>query len=122
MHLFRMFAGLPFDNMLENFAKVYNAVFIREIAGQHKYQLMEIQHIEKWELDDFQVCFRHNFSNNTSRQVNYLNSSKYIDFVKGVTTFIKRVDMENQTDFDLHGHHNLDKKKDAVYLKRDKTL
>ena len=67
-----------------------------------KYHLTEILQVEKWELNDFQVCFRHNFSNNTSRHVNYLNSSKFIAFLKEVTSHIKRADMEQQKDLDLH--------------------
>ena len=94
---------MPFDSCLSNFSKVYNDVFVKEVSNvQFKYQLMELQLIERWEADDFHPVFRHNFINNTSRQANYLSSSRYIAFIKDAILEVKRLDFESGEDLELH--------------------
>jgi hypothetical protein len=51
--------------------------------------------------------------------VNYLNSSKFIAFLKEVTSHIKRADMEQQTDFDLHKTEN---EKDLIENENDEAV
>lgn len=43
-----------------------------------------MQVIEQWHVNDFNVVFRHNFSNFTSRQCEYNNSDVFLNFLKTI--------------------------------------
>ena len=97
--LFRIFKDIPLETCLANYAKVYNDVFINEISNvQLKYQLMEVMLVEQWELDSFLVPFRHNFLNQTSRQIDYTRSKEFILCLKQFIAKIKKIDFENGED------------------------
>ena len=100
--LFRLYSDIPFHDCLQSFAKIFNDVFVFEKPGSiQKYFLTEVQVVELMEATEEQegklgethnVPFKFNFANGTSRQVNYLSSDYFNNFLNKAIRQIKKAD------------------------------
>ena len=78
---------MPITKSLNNFAKVYNDVFVREIPSvMAQYALLEIQITELVNMgqkdERFTIPFRYNFANMTSKHCDYIKSPYYIETIR----------------------------------------
>lgn len=96
--LFRMYNELPFQVCMENFAKVYNEVLIKELPSVvTKYALCELQIAELPNLEDcpndpVNIPFKYNFAQGTSKNLNYTRSPEYMEALKVLCQLVKRQD------------------------------
>lgn len=99
--LFRMYNELPFQVTMENFAKVYNEVLIKEVPSiLTKYALCEIQiaelpNLEEAPNDPMNIPFKFNFAEGTTKYLNYTNSVEYMNNLKILCEIVKRQDSSN---------------------------
>lgn len=108
IELFKEYNNLPIAKSLNNFAKVYNDVFVREIPSVlASYQLLEIQIAEITNLrqkdERFSIPFRYNFAHMTTKHCDYINSSHYVDTIRALCRILKMKDnmKDEQGDLDL---------------------
>ena len=115
LDLFRVYSSLPFIPLLSNFSKVYNDTFLCDKANAFaKFQLTEIQLIERWDMDDFRVVFTHSYHEHTSRQVSYVDNPIYREFLKTVLTATKQKDQEKGVDLHARGEKKEVKEKEPA--------
>lgn len=97
IHLFMMYKDLPFETCLANFAHVYNDVFIREnYTNMSTYCLSELQIVEHLNIslpnETFEVPFKFNFTNATSKNVDFSRSIIFREYLRVFCREIKRTD------------------------------
>jgi len=96
--LFQIYSELPFQESLNSFSKIYNDVFVLERpVNCQKYFLTEVQVLELNEIcgeaeelssprsigseSKLVMPFRFNFTQGTSREVDYSASTEFLNFI-----------------------------------------
>ena len=110
--LFRLYSDIPLQDCLTSFSKIFNDVFVLEKPGNvQKYFLTEVQVVEMNEAPDelegrlgetHSIPFYFNFTNGTSRNINYLASTNFNIFLNKVIRQIKKADSAQGAKLDLH--------------------
>jgi len=93
--LFRTYCELPYDEILTNFAQVYNDVFYKEkpITVQ-KYYLCQVAVAELTSFSpDMKMICSFNFTQDTSRELNYHQSEEVKAFLRKAVRLVKKSDM-----------------------------
>ena len=96
LDLFSQYNKFPLESSLTNFAKVYGDVFINELpSALSSYSLYDMQIVEVANIgqpcgeETFSMPFRYNFTNNTTKFVDYVGSAEYVKAVKGLCRSVK---------------------------------